>query len=321
MFEFLDRMSSLGFEIATFTSAAKDYADRIVNDIDMNGVIQHRLYRQHAVPWGPLFLKDLSRLGRDLSRTIIIDDIADNFLLQPLNGVAICAWKADTHQDRALYNLSPLLEELVYTNARVPDFLEKYKVQLPLWVGPDHHYNRVPPPMPVTKQSIQNRWSWSDHGEISPSKHQNSGTNGRQDQHEMSPSKLPMKSSQSDKHEASESKLPMKKATSEPYRPPHKRYQQEQERSQEQDSGMAMTQSRSYQQSTNMPPTAPFMPMMMQPQPCNGPMQQGPSTVPVAQQMNGQMIMMVPVMMVPAQGAPNAQGYGQWAAPQQHSQQ
>ena len=41
------------------------------------------------------FLKDLSRLGRNLSKTIIIDDIADNFQLQKDNGIAIKAWNGD----------------------------------------------------------------------------------------------------------------------------------------------------------------------------------------------------------------------------------
>jgi CTD small phosphatase-like protein 2 len=39
------------------------------------------MYRQHALPYGPIFVKDLSRIGRDLSRTIIVDNVAENFQL------------------------------------------------------------------------------------------------------------------------------------------------------------------------------------------------------------------------------------------------
>lgn len=35
------------------------------------------------------FVKDLSRLGRDLRRTVLVDNNPTSFLLQPLNGVPI----------------------------------------------------------------------------------------------------------------------------------------------------------------------------------------------------------------------------------------
>jgi TFIIF-interacting CTD phosphatase-like protein len=54
--------------------------------------IQHRLYRQHAVKQGNTYLKDLSRLGRELSKIIIIDNVAENFALQPENGIFIKPW-------------------------------------------------------------------------------------------------------------------------------------------------------------------------------------------------------------------------------------
>jgi TFIIF-interacting CTD phosphatase-like protein len=55
-----------------------------------------------------VFIKDLSNLGRDLDRTIIIDNITENFLLQPENGITIKSWFFDPH-DTALLDLTPLL--------------------------------------------------------------------------------------------------------------------------------------------------------------------------------------------------------------------
>jgi len=40
------------------------------------------LFRQHAVRVKNGFVKDLNRLGRDLSKVVIIDDLAKNFKLQ-----------------------------------------------------------------------------------------------------------------------------------------------------------------------------------------------------------------------------------------------
>jgi CTD small phosphatase-like protein 2 len=39
----------------------------------------HRLYRQHTTPHEDFAIKDLYNLGRDLSKTIIIDNLAENF--------------------------------------------------------------------------------------------------------------------------------------------------------------------------------------------------------------------------------------------------
>merc|ERR1740115_134733 len=61
MFEFLQKMSSIGYELVIFTAATQDYADWVLDQADPHGLIKHRLYRQHALPWGACCIKDLSR--------------------------------------------------------------------------------------------------------------------------------------------------------------------------------------------------------------------------------------------------------------------
>jgi len=83
--------------------------------------VQHRLYRQHADQTGPVFVKDLSRLGRDLKRTIIVDNVAQNFQRQPENGIHIRSW-FDDQEDQALYELGPILQQIAdvgYDDLRV----------------------------------------------------------------------------------------------------------------------------------------------------------------------------------------------------------
>merc|ERR1719247_2305183 len=134
MHEFLQKMSALGYELVIFTAATQDYADWVIDQIDPDHLVTHRLYRQHALPWGPLFAKDLSRLGRDLDRTLIIDNVQENFMLQPHNGIFISSWYDDPH-DTALFALTPLLEELIGMRAKVPDIFDKYRDQIPTWAG------------------------------------------------------------------------------------------------------------------------------------------------------------------------------------------
>ena len=57
-------------------------------------------------------VKDLSLLGRDIKKTIIIDNISDNFILQPENGIFISTWYDDMN-DRFLDEITPLLCEIV----------------------------------------------------------------------------------------------------------------------------------------------------------------------------------------------------------------
>jgi len=132
--DFLRCMSSMGWELVIYTAATQNYADACIDMVDPMRVINHRLYRQHALSWGPVFLKDLSRLGRDLSRTLIIDNIQENFMLQPNNGIHIFTWLEDPN-DTALIDLIPVLRELITSGSTVPATLEKYTDQMPAWAG------------------------------------------------------------------------------------------------------------------------------------------------------------------------------------------
>lgn len=99
------------FEIVVFTAAVQDYADWILDDFDHNNLVDFRLYRQHTVPAGNFFLKDLTNLGRDLDKMIIIDNVAENFQLQPGNGILIKSWYDDA-EDTALKELIPILVQI-----------------------------------------------------------------------------------------------------------------------------------------------------------------------------------------------------------------
>ena len=104
------------FEIVIFTAATKDYADSILDVIDPNNkYIDHRLYRSHTSIYDFTFVKDLSKLGRNIKRTIIVDNLADNFKLQPNNGIQIGTW-TDDMKDTQLKDLSSILGQILVKN-------------------------------------------------------------------------------------------------------------------------------------------------------------------------------------------------------------
>ena len=44
------------YELVIFTAAMQDYADWVLDNLDTNKIISYRLYRQHAVRNGAVFI-------------------------------------------------------------------------------------------------------------------------------------------------------------------------------------------------------------------------------------------------------------------------
>lgn len=86
--EFLNAINTY-YELVLFTAASQRYADSAMDLIDPTRLINLRLYKQHTVEINSILVKDLTVLGRDMSKIIIIDNFASSFQLQPDNGIEI----------------------------------------------------------------------------------------------------------------------------------------------------------------------------------------------------------------------------------------
>ena len=112
LYKFLNEVKQK-YEVIVFTTGTQEYADPILNAIEKQGkFFDTRLYRQHAIVMDNVFVKDLSRLGRDISKVIIVDNMPHNFGLQKENGIFIKNFYGENSKDNALIDLIPILKSI-----------------------------------------------------------------------------------------------------------------------------------------------------------------------------------------------------------------
>ncbi|XP_053295720.1 uncharacterized protein LOC128455838 isoform X1 [Pleuronectes platessa] len=108
--EFLKRMGEL-FECVLFTASLAKYADPVSDLLDKWGAFRSRLFRESCVFHKGNYVKDLSRLGRDLNKVIIIDNSPASYVFHPDNAVPVVSW-FDDMSDTELLDLIPFFERL-----------------------------------------------------------------------------------------------------------------------------------------------------------------------------------------------------------------
>uniref|UniRef100_A0A0N5AJA7 protein-serine/threonine phosphatase n=1 Tax=Syphacia muris TaxID=451379 RepID=A0A0N5AJA7_9BILA len=108
--EFLERIGDK-FECVLFTASLAKYADPVADLLDKHGVFRTRLFRESCVFHKGNYVKDLTRLGRDLRKIIIVDNSPASYAFHPDNAVTVPSWFDDMN-DSELLSIIPLLEQL-----------------------------------------------------------------------------------------------------------------------------------------------------------------------------------------------------------------
>ena len=126
-FSFLEKVKKY-YEIIIFSEAEQNYVDLAASSIEENKkYFDYKLYRQHATIENEEFIKDLNKIGRKLSNIIIVDNMPQNFRLQPENGIYIKPFWGKDNEDDVLFGLAKILCQMADDGGDLRDGIKKYK--------------------------------------------------------------------------------------------------------------------------------------------------------------------------------------------------
>jgi len=124
--KFLNEMAK-SYELVLFSAGLPYVVDPVVAALDPTGLFMFRLYRDCTTYRAGKHIKDLSRLNRDLTKVVMIDDDEEYTQDQPENSIIVTRWEGD-RDDRELLNLIPFLKGLAKNNgADFREEIEKYR--------------------------------------------------------------------------------------------------------------------------------------------------------------------------------------------------
>ncbi|KAM9384077.1 CTD small phosphatase-like protein 3 [Pholidichthys leucotaenia] len=120
--EFLQTVAK-NYELFVYTCAKKEYAERILEILDpQRKLFRHRLYQDDCACVLGHYIKDLSILGRDLKKTVVLDNAPHTYPYHLMNTIPIKSWSGEC-DDRELQKLIPYMEKL----SAAEDFQEVLK--------------------------------------------------------------------------------------------------------------------------------------------------------------------------------------------------
>lgn len=120
--EFLQAMAKI-YELFVYTCAKREYAEKILEILDpQRKLFRHRLYQDDCACVLGHYIKDLGILGRDLRKTVVLDNAPHTYPYHLMNTIPIKSWSGES-EDKELQKLIPYMEKL----SAAEDFQEVLK--------------------------------------------------------------------------------------------------------------------------------------------------------------------------------------------------
>ena len=123
LLSFLNTLKS-AYELISFTNESKEYSDQLLAEIESSRkYFDYNLYREHNVLVNNKLVKDISKIGRDMKKIIIVDKLSDNIKSTPQNGILIKPYYGESNRnDTVLFELKKLLvlfDKMGYEDLRI----------------------------------------------------------------------------------------------------------------------------------------------------------------------------------------------------------
>lgn len=112
--EFMKKVGEL-YEVVVFTASVSRYGDPLLDELDVNKSVHHRLFRDSCYNYQGNYIKNLSQIGRPLNEIIILDNSPASYIFHPQHAIPISSWFSDAH-DNELLDIIPFLEDLAKDN-------------------------------------------------------------------------------------------------------------------------------------------------------------------------------------------------------------
>eukprot|EP00756_Hemistasia_phaeocysticola_P021820 Hpha_TRINITY_DN15796_c3_g9::TRINITY_DN15796_c3_g9_i1::g.37779::m.37779/K15731/CTDSP; carboxy-terminal domain RNA polymerase II polypeptide A small phosphatase len=127
--EFLDLLGSRAEGVA-WTAGVRAYAQAVVRNIDRKGALKHCVYRHAKWFSGSAgYTKDLGLLGRDLSKTLIVENTPDCVRHYIDNSILLADYERDDRteaiDDQTLPLLRQIVSGLIDSGLTVPQYLAR----------------------------------------------------------------------------------------------------------------------------------------------------------------------------------------------------
>ena len=128
--KFLDSISDF-YELIVFNEGEQRYTDILIDSLEENKIyFEQRLYREHISIDNNDVVKDLVKIGRELDKILIIDNMPQNFKLQKNNGIIIKSFWGDNPNDNILGELAIILIKIAKDGGDIRNGLIKYKNEI-----------------------------------------------------------------------------------------------------------------------------------------------------------------------------------------------
>ena len=110
LLSFLNTLKPI-YELISFTNESKELSEKYLEEIESNKkYFDYNLYKEHNILIGRNLVKDISKIGRDMKKIIIVDKLYENIKATPQNGILIKPYFGEKDKnDTVLFELKKLL--------------------------------------------------------------------------------------------------------------------------------------------------------------------------------------------------------------------